>query len=109
MLSGPPSIDVSPGRTVVAIVGQRVTLECTAQGDPTPGVYWIEPVRRRRGDVEPESEFVSTPGAAVVDIQSVEREDEGTYRCVATNDGGTSEVSVQLSGRLPVNVVLSLT
>lgn len=95
---GPPSIDVSPGRTVVALIGQRVLLECTAEGDPTPGVYWIEPARSRRGDVEPDSAYVATPGSAVVDIASVEREDQGTYRCVASNTGGTSEVLVQLSG-----------
>lgn len=65
-------------------------------------MVWIEPVRRRRGDVEPEPDFTleSTLGSAVVDIASVDREDEGTYRCVATNTGGTTEVLVQLTGKL---------
>ena len=106
---GPPTIDVSPGRTVVALIGQRVMLECTAQGDPTPGVYWVEPMRRRRGDVEPDAvDYSPTPGSAVVDIASVDREDEGTYRCVASNTGGTSEVLVQLSGIYSVSSLCCL-
>lgn len=102
-LQGPPTITLQPSQTVYALIGQRVTLECTADGDPVPSVYWIEPVRRSRGDVplEPDTyEGSAEYGSAIVDIASVEREDQGTYTCVASNRGGRTEERVQLVGML---------
>jgi hypothetical protein len=99
---GPPTITIQPSKTVYALIGQRVTLECTADGDPIPSVYWIEPVRRGRGDVplevDPSTPERSFAGTAIVDIASVERDDQGTYTCVASNTGGRTEDRVQLVG-----------
>ncbi|XP_060586623.1 basement membrane-specific heparan sulfate proteoglycan core protein-like isoform X4 [Ruditapes philippinarum] len=100
IVEGPPTITIQPSKTVYALIGQRVTLECTADGDPIPSVYWIEPVRRGRGDVplevDPSTPERSFAGTAIVDIASVERDDQGTYTCVASNTGGRTEDRVQL-------------
>ena len=57
-LPGLPVINIQPSRTVYAITGQRVTLKCSAEGDPTPTVYWIEPSRPCCGDTPVESSIV---------------------------------------------------
>ena len=98
---GPPSITLQPSQTVYALVGQRVSLECTAEGDPTPSVYWIEPSEPRRGDLAPDGlGYDVYEGSAILDITNVGREDQGYYTCVATNSGGRTEDSLQLIGRL---------
>ena len=85
-----------------AIIGQRITLECTADGDPIPGVRWIQPARRGRGDVPLEVDPITSEreyvGTAIVDIESVKREDQGRYTCVASNTGGRTEDTVLLVG-----------
>ena len=84
-----------------ALIGKRVTLECIAEGDPTPSVYWIEPSQPRRGDLAPDGlGYDVYEGSAVLDIASVGREDQGYYTCVATNSGGRTEDSLQLIGIL---------
>ena len=98
---GPPSITLQPSQTVYALIGQRVTLECIAEGDPTPSVYWIEPSQPRRGDLAPDGlAYDVYEGSAILDIANVGREDQGYYTCVATNTGGRTEDSLQLIGML---------
>ena len=98
---GPPSITLQPSKQVYALIGKRVTLECIAEGDPTPSVYWIEPSQPRRGDLAPDGlGYDVYEGSAVLDIASVGREDQGYYTCVATNSGGRTEDSLQLIGIL---------
>ena len=102
IVQGPPTITLQPSQTVYALIGERVTLECTAQGEPTPQVYWVEPETVRRGDLPPDVEpyYPTSDGSAILDIASVSRGDQGNYRCVASNTGGTAEETVQLIGKL---------
>ncbi|XP_052285983.1 basement membrane-specific heparan sulfate proteoglycan core protein-like isoform X3 [Dreissena polymorpha] len=111
-VEGPPTISIQPSRTVYGIIGQRVTLECTAVGDPIPSVRWIEPVRSTRGDVEVEGgddiPLVTSPGSATVEIRNLQKSDEGTYICEAVNTGGRTEDRVQLIvGQSSVGVSIS--
>ncbi|XP_052760298.1 basement membrane-specific heparan sulfate proteoglycan core protein-like isoform X2 [Mya arenaria] len=100
-VEGPPTINIQPSKIIYAIIGQRVRLECSADGDPIPSVYWIEPSRSARGDVPVDESYdfsvAATPGSAVVDIGSFQRSDAGTYVCVAKNSGGQTQDRVQVS------------
>ncbi|KAL3861185.1 hypothetical protein ACJMK2_007245 [Sinanodonta woodiana] len=97
IVQGPPTILIQPSKTIYAIVGQRVRMECISQGVPTPTVYWISPSAPRRGDIPvPFDEFPREEGTAILDIINVAKEDTGYYTCVAENTGGRTEDRVQL-------------
>ena len=70
---------VSFKRSVIAIEGQKVELRCYASGFPTPEVYW----RRQDNAAMPNNKSVFKGN--VLTLQSVKKEDRGTYFCVATN------------------------
>ncbi|XP_046397627.1 basement membrane-specific heparan sulfate proteoglycan core protein-like isoform X3 [Ischnura elegans] len=70
--------------------GQRVRMECTADGDPTPTVSWN---RLQSG-------YPYSPGetkeSAVFEITQASPSDSGTYTCEARNVLGTTQERVQL-------------
>ncbi|XP_026866901.2 contactin 1b isoform X2 [Electrophorus electricus] len=65
-----------------ALVGQNVTLECFALGNPLPHVRW----RKLDADLPPNYE-VSMNGA-LLHLINVQYEDEGSYECEALNVRG---------------------
>ena len=94
--TGPPRVIIQPSRTVYAVVGQRITLECIGQGSPTPSVYWRYDSAPNRGDLP-----INLPqgaGSATLTIESVANTDSGNYVCVATNNVGTTENTAQIIG-----------
>uniref|UniRef100_A0A7M4ETE6 Contactin-1 n=1 Tax=Crocodylus porosus TaxID=8502 RepID=A0A7M4ETE6_CROPO len=65
-----------------ALLGQNVTLECFALGNPVPGIRWskyLEPM--------PATAEISMSGA-VLKIFNIQYEDEGIYECEAENYKG---------------------
>ncbi|XP_071516712.1 basement membrane-specific heparan sulfate proteoglycan core protein-like isoform X3 [Panulirus ornatus] len=99
-----PVITIRPGRSPHLVrIGERVRLECSAQGDPAPSVNW----QRLQINIESNIPSVSvSPTVAVYEIASVTKADEGTYQCTARNTAGLSEERIQLSVEdiLPGNV-----
>ncbi|XP_034337833.2 basement membrane-specific heparan sulfate proteoglycan core protein isoform X5 [Magallana gigas] len=94
LIAGPPRVIIQPSRTVYAVVGQRITLECIGQGSPTPSVYWRYDSAPNRGDLP-----INLPqgaGSATLTIESVANTDSGNYVCVATNNVGTTENTAQI-------------
>lgn len=89
-----PTITISPGSNPVrAKIGQRLRLECRAQGDPAPTVSWR---RLRTGFLYDNIESKETQQIAVYDISRVTQTDEGTYSCTARNEAGLTEERVQV-------------
>ncbi|KAL5107767.1 Hemicentin-1 [Taenia crassiceps] len=82
-------------------VGSRITLECLVIGNPTPSIEWYKdgvkldplPFRYRLVNQKRELEIVS--------IQPV---DAGRFRCVASNEAGSLEVSVDLTVGAPPRI-----
>ncbi|KAM4573818.1 contactin-1a isoform 1-T3 [Odontesthes bonariensis] len=76
-----------------ALVGQNVTLECFALGNPVPEIRW----RRLDGEM-PRNHEVRMAGAQL-NLYNVQFEDSGTYGCDAMNVRGkdyhTARVSVE--------------
>ncbi|XP_030054785.1 peroxidasin homolog isoform X2 [Microcaecilia unicolor] len=75
-----PTFVIQPQNTEV-LVGESVTLECSATGHPQPVVKWT------RGDGTPlpnDPRIITTPSGGLY-IQNVNQEDSGEYTCFATN------------------------
>ena len=84
LLDAPEFVKIRPSNPV-GVKGQSITLNCSADGNPSPDYEW-------RGGK-------SAKGSAL-ELTSLEFKDEGTYRCVARNtiEAGakSSRTSVQL-------------
>ncbi|XP_039204000.1 peroxidasin homolog isoform X1 [Crotalus tigris] len=75
-----PSFVIHPQNTEV-LVGESVTLECSATGHPQPRITWT------KGDRTPlpnDSRITITPSGGLY-IQNVKQEEGGEYTCFATN------------------------
>ncbi|XP_058246105.1 hemicentin-1 isoform X2 [Hemibagrus wyckioides] len=80
----PPTILNTGPSEVSALVGAELTLTCRAEGMPTPQLTWM------RNGVKldtTEHVHVSAHGRTLT-LQSVRKEDSGTYRCLAVSPAG---------------------
>ena len=73
-----PHFTVKPPAKLVAVIGETLTLNCSATGDPQPVITW-----RRRGAALPVGRSQQISGALVV--TDVKMHDSGKYVCVATS------------------------
>ena len=93
-----PVFTVKPPGKVAVGVGDTLTLNCSATGDPRPAISW-----KRQGAALPFGRSHSTNGALI--IRDLKKEDAGNYICVATSAGVSdietiSEVQVGRRGKL---------
>ncbi|XP_069584102.1 peroxidasin homolog isoform X1 [Ranitomeya imitator] len=75
-----PSFVIQPQNTEV-LVGEGVTLECSATGQPQPRITWT---RGDRSPIPTDPRITITPSGGLY-IQEVSQEDAGEYTCFATN------------------------
>ncbi|XP_054033254.1 neural cell adhesion molecule L1 [Dryobates pubescens] len=73
-----------PQPPVVALRGETLVLECIAEGLPTPAVRW----RRLNGELPPRA--VLENFNKTLRLREVREEDDGEYRCEASNSRGTA-------------------
>lgn len=66
-----------------ALMGQNVTLECFALGNPIPQIHW----KKVDGDLPPRRHDVSMAGS-LLHLYDLQYEDEGLYECEAENSKG---------------------
>uniref|UniRef100_A0A1B6E1A0 Ig-like domain-containing protein n=1 Tax=Clastoptera arizonana TaxID=38151 RepID=A0A1B6E1A0_9HEMI len=78
----PPIISDNSTRSAIVSEGQTVSLECYATGHPIPKVSW----RRENNAILPIG--TSAYRGNVLKINSIKKEDRGTYYCVAENSVG---------------------
>lgn len=78
-----------------AMVGQNITLECFALGNPVPAIHW-----KKLDGPMPASHEVRMAGAHL-HLKNIQIEDAGTYQCEAIN----SKDKDYHSGRLSVEAV----
>ncbi|XP_060056373.1 hemicentin-2 isoform X2 [Erinaceus europaeus] len=97
----PPSIE--PGLVNKAVLeNASVTLECLASGVPPPDVSWFkgrQPVSARKGVI------VSADGRVLL-IEQARISDAGSYRCVASNIAGSTELLYGLRVNVPPRITL---
>uniref|UniRef100_A0A452H3Y9 Vascular endothelial growth factor receptor 1 n=1 Tax=Gopherus agassizii TaxID=38772 RepID=A0A452H3Y9_9SAUR len=63
------------------------TLECQAQGIPEPHISWF----KNHEEIQQEPGIILASGSKMLFIERVKKEDEGLYRCIATNLKGSVE------------------
>ncbi|XP_069465362.1 hemicentin-2 isoform X1 [Ambystoma mexicanum] len=88
----PPSVTIVGGDVASALLGQPVTIECTASGSPAPSLSWWKdgsPLLRAGGRLH---------------IAAVGVMDEGVYSCVATNPAGESAWDLTMKVLVPANI-----
>lgn len=93
----PPELTENlPSRTEV-VENEPVSLVCPVTGSPPPTVVWYKDGNQI--DDSDEGYSLSTDGTLIV--MNVDVNDEGLYKCVATNDVGSvaREVTVDVHGK----------
>ncbi|EDO35185.1 predicted protein [Nematostella vectensis] len=86
---GPPII-TSRSNVHEAKVGSDVAVACVATGSPKPTVEWSsQPLPQCRSLSR--AKIVNQGSTAILTIESVTKEDEGIYCCVARNSNGQSK------------------
>ncbi len=89
-----PVVTISPRKGLIHVKkGQRLRLECSAQGNPRPSVSWK---RLRTGFSLDAIDAQETHQIAVYEIASSGESDEGTYSCTGRNDAGSTEERIQI-------------
>lgn len=83
-LTARPSFVIQPQNTEV-LVGESVTLECSATGQPQPRVSWT---KGDRSPIPSDSRINITPSGGLY-IQNVVQADGGQYTCFASNNVDT--------------------
>ncbi|XP_035116320.2 hemicentin-2 isoform X8 [Callithrix jacchus] len=97
----PPNIEPGPINKAV-LENASVTLECLASGVPPPDVSWFkgrQPVSSWMGVT------VSVDGR-VLHIEQAQLSDAGSYRCVASNVAGSTELQYGLRVNVPPRITL---
>nr|XP_019592053.1 PREDICTED: vascular endothelial growth factor receptor 1 [Rhinolophus sinicus] len=74
-------------------VSSSTTLACSADGVPEPQITWF----RNNHKIQQEPGIILGPGSSTLFIERVTEEDEGVYRCRATNQKGSVESSAYLT------------
>jgi len=84
----PPTIRLTPQRSVTIGVGKPLSIRCAVTGDPPPAITW-----KKLGGTATRQVGSSSP---TFQISSITKQDEGTYACVATNAAGETEEWLQV-------------
>lgn len=86
----PPSIMSEPRSGNVTVrKGTTVSLECKANGNPTPTVSWTRISHKRHRSI-PDKDL--TNHGMILTLDNVGRRDAGKYQCTATNGVGKDAV-----------------
>ncbi|XP_053674743.1 peroxidasin [Anopheles nili] len=92
----PPRIVLGPENQNVKI-GSTLTLECEADGNPLPHIWW----KKDGLPVNETSQVYFSDDAIELTIDHAQESDSGTYVCVAENELGIAEVEAEV---LVINV-----
>ncbi|XP_072488817.1 hemicentin-2 isoform X3 [Notamacropus eugenii] len=98
----PPNIE--PGLVNKAVLeNTSVSLECLASGVPTPRISWY----RGRQPISPKPGVMVLADGRVLRIKRAQLSDAGSYRCVASNVAGSSELKFGLRVNVPPRITLA--
>ena len=89
----PPVITSLPVGGVVLSLGQTISLDCTASGNPSPSISWTRNGHVIDSDSLSNVEQVSNGSLILSDVTGLE---EGKYSCKATNEEGEYSITFLL-------------
>ena len=79
---------------IEVLVGQPAKLQCRVEGDPKPDIEWfVDGDKIKKGG---RFAFVVDGHLVALRITETSPEDEGEYKCTATNENGTANSSAEL-------------
>ncbi|XP_069775261.1 basement membrane-specific heparan sulfate proteoglycan core protein isoform X3 [Narcine bancroftii] len=93
IVQGPPTVSISPRGPVRLGVGNSITLECIAMGEPRPTISWHRVSSRPRNNL---GRQLPKKGDPILTIPSGRLQDSGIYSCRSTNMFGTAEAQVEV-------------
>uniref|UniRef100_A0AAG5DEK2 Cell adhesion molecule-related/down-regulated by oncogenes n=1 Tax=Anopheles atroparvus TaxID=41427 RepID=A0AAG5DEK2_ANOAO len=91
IVNAPPRIVLGPEHQNVKL-GSTLTLECEADGNPLPHIWW----KKDGLPVNETSQVFFSDDAIELTIDHVQESDSGTYVCVAENELGIAEVEAEV-------------
>lgn len=75
-------------------VGEPAKLRCRVEGDPVPDIEWfVDGDKIKKGG---RFDFLTRGDLVTLKISETSAEDEGEYKCTATNENGTATTSAEL-------------
>lgn len=75
-------------------VGQPAKLRCRVEGDPVPDIEWsVDGDKIKKGG---RFDFLTRGDLVTLKISETSAEDEGEYKCTATNENGTATTTAEL-------------
>jgi len=95
LLGEPPVITTHPMDTTVRLVDDTTSVSLTCEADGATSYNW----ERESGSIPSGATRVNTNTLTIINLTP---EDAGNYRCVATNDSGSSEsnyATLTINGR----------
>lgn len=84
--------------------GDTITLECVANGNPKPKLYWL----RNGEDIEigdTDSSRFRMTGTGSLEIRSIAETDAGNYQCRASNSMDSADIEITLMVQVPPKFV----
>ncbi|XP_061380842.1 hemicentin-1-like isoform X2 [Danaus plexippus] len=96
----PVKMQVPKDTTLKLDVGSSTTLPCVAEGYPKPNIRWT--YYSKNPSIRPKTLKFDDTGS--YKLEHIQIEDEGFYRCSASNVGGLSSVTYEVFVRAPVSI-----
>ncbi|KAJ8252876.1 hypothetical protein GJAV_G00206560 [Gymnothorax javanicus] len=83
-------------RDATVYLGDNTSLDCAAQGHPTPHITWVLPDRGVIQAASSSEQRVMLLANGTLRINQVNYPDRGIYKCIASNSAGADTLSVRL-------------
>lgn len=91
-----PKILGSRFRDVTVYFGEKVTMDCQANGIPSPHISWIFPDRQVLQTVSSTGGRVTLYENRTLCLEETNFSDRGVYKCIASNAAGADSIAVRL-------------
>ncbi|XP_053169135.1 immunoglobulin superfamily member 10 isoform X2 [Hemicordylus capensis] len=92
----PPRILEGRSQIITVHSGKLVNIKCTAEGRPTPTIYWVLANKTYISESSTGNEPVSVQTDGTLIIKQVSVYDRGVYMCTASNPAGSDTKNVRL-------------
>ncbi|XP_062982401.1 matrix-remodeling-associated protein 5 [Elgaria multicarinata webbii] len=96
VLAQQPKILGSRFRDVTVYFGDKVCMDCQANGIPSPHISWIFPDRKILQTVSTTEGRVMLYENRTLSLKDTNFSDRGVYKCIASNAAGADSIAVRL-------------
>jgi hypothetical protein len=89
--------------SVTVVESETASVTCRANGKPEPTYMWIKSSTQQ--DLATAGRFSVERNTGVLTIRDVSKDDDGEYKCVATNAAGKIERTMKINVTLKPRIV----